>query len=185
MADDRKSGSTQENRAANNNKGGRRYFWRKKRGQKSASEESGPKEQPAAQKRAAPKLANNEKADRDLRTKRRRRRPRSRQGLGTEPKVVAPIAPLEDDYVSPTSIFVYTHVVRPDQRDNYEFRADHFSKVSRRLEDFDIDLSKIFPEDKGKWATDASAEQTTTQTLPSTTWEGTEFDERDSAANDD
>ncbi len=176
MADERKPGSTPENRAASNDKGGRRYFWRKKRGQKTASEENRPKEQPAAQKRGAPKSLNNEQVDRDPRAKRRRRRPRSRQCIGADPRLVVPFTPLKDDYVPPASIFIYTHVVRPDQRDNYEFRADHFSKISRRLEDFELDLSKLFPEDKGASATDADAEPTS----PSDAWEGTEFDERDS-----
>ncbi len=185
MADDRKSGPTQENRPANHDKGGRRYFWRKKRGQKS-TEEGGPKEQssiqqPAAQKRGAPKVANNEKVDRDAYTKRRRRRPRSRQGVGPEPKVVVPVTPLADDYKAPASIFIYTHVVRPDQRDNYEFRADHFSKVSRRLEDFDLDLSKLFPEDRANLSPEAAA----ALMPPEVSWEGTEFDERDSSDHDE
>ena len=47
--------------------------------------------------------------------------------------------------VGPVSI--YTHVIRPSLRDSYEFRSDHFSKVSRRLEDFRIDLSPLFTEE--------------------------------------
>ncbi|MCX6047269.1 MAG: hypothetical protein NT075_19360 [Chloroflexi bacterium] len=187
MADERKSGPPQENRSAGQDKGGqRRYFWRKKRGQKAAGEENTTKEQPAAQqpgaqRRAAPKAANNDKGgDRDPRAKRRRRRPRSRQGLSPEPKTAAPVTPLADNYVPPASIFIYTHVVRPDQRDNYEFRADHFSKVSRRLEDFDLDLSKLFPEDRANM----SPEQIAALTPPEVDWEGTEFDERDSSVHD-
>ncbi len=185
MADERKSGSPQENRSASQDKGGqRRYFWRKKRGQK-PGEETGAKEQPAAQqpaqRRAAPKATNNDRGgDRDPRTKRRRRRPRSRQGVGLDPKTVAPVTPLADNYVAPASIFIYTHVVRPDQRDNYEFRADHFSKVSRRLEDFDLDLSKLFPEDRAN----LSPEQLAALVVPEVDWEGTEFDERDSSVHD-
>ena len=37
-------------------------------------------------------------------------------------------------------------MIRPSTRDSYEFRSDPFSKISRRLEDFHIDLSSIFPE---------------------------------------
>ncbi|CAN5448963.1 hypothetical protein BH10CHL1_BH10CHL1_38630 [soil metagenome] len=186
MADERKSSSSPENRSANQDKGGqRRYFWRKKRG-KTAGDENAPKEQaasnqPVAQKRTAPKTANNDKVgDRDARTKRRRRRPRSRQGIGPEQKNMAPITPLADNYVPPASIFIYTHVVRPDQRDNYEFRADHFSKVSRRLEDFDLDLSKLFPEDRANLSPEALA----ALVVPEVDWEGTEFDERDSSVHD-
>lgn len=29
-------------------------------------------------------------------------------------------------------------------RDSYEFRPDHFSKVGRRIEDFQIDISSLF-----------------------------------------
>ncbi|MFN8488661.1 MAG: hypothetical protein U0350_13760 [Caldilineaceae bacterium] len=144
MVDEKKSGPAQEG-------GRRRYFWRKKRGQKPGGTEPAPKEQPAQSKqRSAPKANNQEKekAERDQRTRRRRRRPRSRQnGAALEPKVIAPPTPIEDDYVPPKSIFIYTHVVRPDQRDSYEFRAEHFGKSGRRLEDFDIDLSILFPED--------------------------------------
>ena len=165
MADDKRSGSAPEGGAGNSDKGGRRrYFWRKKRGQKpeggdaeqpreQTPKEQAPKAQANSQRRSTPKAANpnnnnnNEKGDRDPRNKRRRRRPRSRQDILPEPKVIAPVNPIEDNYVAPKSVFIYTHVVRPDQRDSYEFRADHFAKGGRRLEDFDIDLSIIFPED--------------------------------------
>ncbi len=153
MADEKRSGPAQDGGAGGNDKGGRRrYFWRKKRGQKPVGNEPAPKEQPAPAKQRAALKANNqekEKAERDQRTRRRRRRPRSRQnGAALEPKVIAPPTLIEDDYVPPKSIFIYTHVVRPDQRDSYEFRAEHFGKSGRRLEDFDIDLSILFPEDK-------------------------------------
>ena len=42
--------------------------------------------------------------------------------------------------------FVYTHVLRPSMRDNFEFRTEHFSKVTRKLEDFHIDLSPLYPD---------------------------------------
>jgi hypothetical protein len=42
--------------------------------------------------------------------------------------------------------FVYTHVLRPMVRDSFEFRTEHFSKVTRRLEDFHIDLTPLYPE---------------------------------------
>lgn len=153
MADEKRSGPAQEGSAGGGDKGGRRrYFWRKKRGQKATGNEPAPKAQPApAKQRSTPKANHQEKekaekADRDQRTRRRRRRPRSRQnGAGLDPKVIALPAPIEDDYVPPKSIFIYTHVVRPDQRDTYEFRAEHFGKSGRHLEDFAIDLSNLFP----------------------------------------
>jgi hypothetical protein len=42
--------------------------------------------------------------------------------------------------------FVYTHVIRPTVRDSFEFRSEHFSKVTRKLEDFHIDLSPLYPD---------------------------------------
>src|SRR3954454_24018733 len=42
--------------------------------------------------------------------------------------------------------FVYTHVIRPSVRDSFEFRSENFSKVTRKLEDFHIDLSHLYPE---------------------------------------
>lgn len=53
------------------------------------------------------------------------------------------------DYVAPQSVFIYTHVSRPANQGLNEYRADHFTKVGRRLEDFSIDLSILFG-DKGR-----------------------------------
>ena len=47
-------------------------------------------------------------------------------------------------YVPPQAVFVYTHSANPDLRDTYEFRPEHFSSVGRRLEDYQIDISKLF-----------------------------------------
>ncbi len=152
MADEKRSNSAPPNRpVTGEGRGQRRYFWRKKRGQKAGSETPEPKEQssaPSTPKRTANRAAPvaNEKVDRNQRTK-RRRRPRSRQGGLPDPKVIAPPPVMEDSYVPPASVFIYTHVVRPEQRDSYEFRSEHFSKVSRQLEDFDIDLSILFPDE--------------------------------------
>ena len=155
MADEKRSNSAPANRpVGGEGRGQRRYFWRKKRGQKTGSETPEPKEQKEQKEqssnskrtsnRAAPPAS--EKVDRNQRTK-RRRRPRSRQGGLPDPKVIAPPPVMEDSYVPPASVFIYTHVVRPEQRDSYEFRSEHFSKISRQLEDFDIDLSILFPDE--------------------------------------
>lgn len=52
------------------------------------------------------------------------------------------------DYVAPQSVFIYTHVSRPANQGLNEYRADHFTKVGRRLEDFSIDLSILFGDDQ-------------------------------------
>ena len=65
------------------------------------------------------------------------------------------------DLPSLKPVFVYTHVIRPSVRDSYEFRTEHFAKASRRLEDFNIDLSPFFrsiEEDEARQAARERAE---------------------------
>jgi hypothetical protein len=50
------------------------------------------------------------------------------------------------EYVPPLSVFIYTHTVRPDMRESYEFRSEHFSKVGHSLEEYGIDVSPLFDE---------------------------------------
>ena len=54
---------------------------------------------------------------------------------------------LELDYAPPESVFIYTHVLRPEQRDSYSFRSEISSGTGRTLADFDIDLSLLFPDE--------------------------------------
>lgn len=80
---------------------------------------------------------------------RRRRRTRTRNNSPLTTRPEAPSQEVADltDYRPPTSVFIYTHVSRPGSGwDTYEFRAEHFSKGGRALEDFEIDLSKLFPD---------------------------------------
>src|SRR5687768_3586803 len=86
-----------------------------------------------------------EKNVRENRERRRRRRMRSKQRGPSEgaPPVV------EDafkDLPPLVPAFVYTHVLRPASRDSFEFRTEHFSKVTRKMEDFHIDLSPLYPD---------------------------------------
>ena len=37
-------------------------------------------------------------------------------------------------------------MLRPASRDSFEFRTEHFSKVTRKMEDFHIDLSPLYPD---------------------------------------
>ena len=50
---------------------------------------------------------------------------------------------IEQEYTPPTSVFVYTHVVRPNSGGGYEFRPESFPKATRRIEDYQIDYSHI------------------------------------------
>lgn len=86
-----------------------------------------------------------EKSVRDNRERRRRRRMRARQrGPNETPTPVVEDALKDLPPLVPS--FVYTHVIRPAMRDSFEFRTEHFSKVTRKLEDFHIDLSPLYPE---------------------------------------
>ena len=76
--------------------------------------------------------------------RRRRRRSRSRSGNGSNS---APVKVLEMDYTPPESVFIYTHVLRPEQRDSYSFRSEISAGTGRTLDDFDIDLSLLFPDE--------------------------------------
>lgn len=78
--------------------------------------------------------------------RRARRRARSRQRSGEETKVVS--NEREEPYIAPAAVFIYTHSADPEMAEAYEFRPEHFSSVGRRLEDFEIDLTKLLPEDK-------------------------------------
>lgn len=84
-----------------------------------------------------------DKAQRERRERRRRRKLQGKQQSAPEPYVNLLAQDEELNRPSPR-VVVYTHVIRPDARDSYEFRSEHFSKVTRRLEDFKIDLSPFF-----------------------------------------
>ena len=148
-----------EKRGDAGGKGGgnrRRYFRRRKPAAPKAQQEATPKPPPRKAAEPPPKgrtrnNARNEgnnagKNDRDRRGGRRRRR-RSRSERPDEMPVVreSTLATIDQEYKPPKSVFVYTYVLRPGAPTSYEFRAEHFSRVGRRLEDFEIDLSPIFP----------------------------------------
>ena len=79
----------------------------------------------------------------EMRSRRARRRStRSRTRPQDENR---PVAETVTNYVAPSSVYVYTHVSRPDTGGTYDFRPEHFSQVGRRLEDYTVDLVKIFP----------------------------------------
>lgn len=126
----------------NGSRGGRRRYFRRREGGDKANSTDAPTKAPA--KKTGP-AATDDSAARDGRVGRRRRRTRSRAAAPqkTEQVTAESIVNL-DDYRPPSEVFIYTHITRPGSRDSYEFRADHFSKVGRRLEDYDIDFSMLF-----------------------------------------
>jgi hypothetical protein len=132
--------------------GRRRYFRRRQRVGKSP--ETNVRETSTAETPKSNRVRSSEKvvaAEREERTPaiNRRRRSRARITSGVIPRAETPDESIVnlDDYVPPTSVFIYSHILRPDARDSYEFRAEHFSRVGRKLEDYQIDVSVLFPEE--------------------------------------
>ena len=147
MADKKESASGSEKSSQGRKRSRRRYFRRKK---SSGGEKSGDSSQKEGKKKSQGKRRGKSGSARSGRSRRsrHRRRSRSQKGRSQEPRASI-LKDIDQNYVPPQSIFVYTHVVRPDVRDSFEFRTDHFSSVSRNLEDFHIDLSALFPEETG------------------------------------
>jgi len=164
MSNSNNSGDKRSDSGGGKDNTRRRYFRRRKpsaKGQEPAKPESSkpesPKPEPRRAQEAPPRgrTRSNTKAefsgkgdrDRDRDRRGRRRRRRSRNDRGDETPVVREsiVAAIDHDYKPPKSVFVYTYVLRPGAPSLHEFRPEHFSRVGRRLEDFEIDLSPIFP----------------------------------------
>jgi hypothetical protein len=127
----------------------RRYFRRRSQVNKAAPNPSNapPRQAPP------PKPNGHEKAGlsgRAGRLGKRRRRSRNRANDLTVKTAPAESIANLGDYAPPADVFIYTHISRPGSRDSYEFRADHFSRVGRRLEDYEIDLSKLIADEGGE-----------------------------------
>jgi hypothetical protein len=156
MAGEKAAGNNPANSGGGNaNKGPsrnnrRRPLRSKRRGRKPEEGNEAREQRGDARESREPRLQPNaakplDKSLRDNRERRRRRRMRAKQrGQGES---TAPI--VEDtlkDLPPLVPAFVYTHVLRPSMRDSFEFRTEHFSKVTRKLEDFHIDLSPLYPD---------------------------------------
>jgi hypothetical protein len=116
---------------------------RKRRDRKPGGQGSEPRApSPAAESGAQ------DKSQQDRRDRRRRRRAKSKQRQQGETSTAPAFQDADLDLPPLKPVMVYTHVIRPAIRDSYEFRADHFSKATRRLEDFKIDLSPLFREEE-------------------------------------
>lgn len=135
MTDDRES--PQEPKSGG--KSSRRRSSRRRRERKAAPEAHAPREKPNAKAKQEKAL---DKAQRERRERRRRRRQQAKQPDAPEMQFLGGTLAQDEELNRPSPpVVVYTHVIRPDVRDNYEFRSEHFSKVTRRLEDFHIDLT--------------------------------------------
>lgn len=174
MSNENQSGDRQGNAGGAGKGNNRRRFFRRRKSGDKAPEGSpaqeprkGNAEKPAAARKSPDqrkpqepakgrtrnqaKLGNpnrddaNNKGDRSGRGRRRRRR--SVRERIDEPTTIpgSTLAMIDQEYVPPQSVFVYTYVLRPGHLSSHEFRPEHFSRVGRRLEDFDIDLSVLFP----------------------------------------
>ena len=138
MADEKKKNPSQGKKSGGRKRNRRRYFRRKK----DASGQSGDAEKREGSSGDQKKSRSNQKRRSSSQRNRRRRR-RSRSSGYTGPSIVQEI---DTNYVPPESVYVYTHVLRPDQRDNYAFRSELAHGTGRTLDDFRIDLSLIFSE---------------------------------------
>jgi hypothetical protein len=127
----------------------RRYFRHRPQSERA---DALPQSQSSGRRRGSERNANYDRSERgDTRTRLGRRRRRSRAHQVDTPEIKTQDANLDtianiDDYTPPQSVFVYTHVSRPGGRDSFEFHSEHFSKVGRTLEDYNIDVSVLFPD---------------------------------------
>lgn len=136
---------TNESHPSQGNKSGgkpnRKRSFRRRRDNKPAAEANAPRQQPPAKDKQEKAL---DKAQRERRDRRRRRRLQAKQDAPDIQVQTGTLAQDEELNRPSPRVVVYTHVIRPDVRDSYEFRSEHFSKVTRRLEDFKIDLTPFF-----------------------------------------
>lgn len=122
-----------EERSAGRNRRSRRRYFQPKKDKGATPPGPGEPARPVEQKAPPPKA------------RKARRRARSRQRLQEETRA----ASLEPDvaYVAPKTVYIYECSIHPELRDAYEFRPEHFSKIGRTLNDYQIDLIKLFPDD--------------------------------------
>lgn len=70
-------------------------------------------------------------------------RRRARRNRGEEKPAYSIVDDIEQEYRKPDSVFVYTHVIRPNPAGGQDYRAESLPTPTRKIEDFGIDLSKI------------------------------------------
>ena len=138
MADEEQKKEGQSKRSGKRSR--RRYFRRNKKGKSGQSASGG---QSGGDKTKGERNDQSRRS-KSQRNRRRRRRSKSQSPAPSGPSIVQEI---DSGYTPPESVFVYTHILRPDQRDNYTFRSEIAHGTGRTLDDFQIDLSLLFPED--------------------------------------
>lgn len=149
-----------EERSSGKSKGkGRRRYFQPNRNKAASSP------QPATSRANEPAKAGKDTGQN--RTRRSRRRARSRQRPAEDARTL--VTEMDVDYVPPETVYVYTYSSNPELRDAYEFRPEHFSNVGRRLDDYDIDLSKLFQ--PGAVAPDGAPVLVETVAKPTYNWE--------------
>lgn len=117
---------------------GRRRYFRRKKGGDGQADEKGKRDGKSGDGKAQ---SAEEKRRRARRNRRRRKNGKSKQSE----KGPSIIEQIDNNYVPPEAVYVYTHVLRPvDTLDSYEYRPEHFSSTDRSLDDFRIDLSPLF-----------------------------------------
>ncbi len=128
MAEEKQGGSGKSRRR----KSKRRYFRRRKADD----------EQRGGSKKSRSKSNERSRNDRRRRNKKRRSRSSRQEQKPSGPSIIDEI---NRTYTPPESVFIYTHVVRREQRDApYEFRPEHFSHTGRRTVDFRINLTSLY-----------------------------------------
>lgn len=119
-----------------------RSFRSKRRTRKDGAETASAEQVASSKSEARPAKSAADTSPKEGRERRRRRR--SKQRAQTESRPMPAYEDNVSDLPPLQPSFIYTHVIRPSARESYEFRSDHFSKVTRRLEDFNIDLTPLW-----------------------------------------
>ena len=148
MAEQQSENRDNKSKSGNRKRGRRRYFRRKKSNQADApskeSAQQGAKPDAKQTKERRSKRADSSESKSGSGRSRRRKRTRTRSNRETQSRSRKTIMQeIDESYKAPEAVFIYTHVLRPDSRDSYEFRSDHFANITRKLDDFRIDLSPV------------------------------------------
>ncbi len=135
MANDQESRGQQGRSERPRRRDRRRYLRRKRRRRNAQEKESGSGGQ------TAPRVDERTRQARRA----RRHRQRQRQLQQAEAEQLQESQEVDGEYEVVKAAFIYTHVIRPTTRESFDFRSEPFSNIGRRLEDFKIDLSPLFP----------------------------------------
>lgn len=138
------SDSRQSSRGREAAKAKRRRYFRRGENTNSSSKQKSTSESSSSTRRNSTEATRQNRNSR-VRQKRRRRQDRRREQRSVPTTSQRSILDdIQKEYFAPSSVFVYTHVIRPNiSNGDYEFRSEHFNKPSRTIDDYNIDLSSI------------------------------------------